>query len=106
MIGYFHHWMGEFRPAREQCEQAPGLCELGSPQLLASVDQRSLALGYLPLDLMILGYPDQALSRYEHSWRCSKSRRHPFSTAYTLLQTAHLQILRRDYERAWWFSMS
>jgi len=98
MIGSFHHWMGEFRPAREQCEQALGLCELESPQLLASVDHRSLALGYLPLDLMILGYPDQALSRYEQSRRWSKSRRHPFSTAYTLVQTAHLQTLRRDYE--------
>jgi class 3 adenylate cyclase/DNA-binding response OmpR family regulator/predicted ATPase len=98
MIGSFSHWMGDFAVARRHSEQALVGFEPEGRQFLASVDSISLALGFLPLDLMILGYPDQALLRYEQSRRWSKLRRHPHSAAYLLVQAAHLQTLRRDYE--------
>ncbi|MDQ2802958.1 MAG: hypothetical protein M3Y41_09855, partial [Pseudomonadota bacterium] len=81
MLGSCLHWLGEFVSAREHLEQALSLCLAEGHHSLVfiatGVDPRAVSLAYSALDLLILGYAEQALSRSEYALARSRQGQHP-----------------------------
>lgn len=89
--------LGELGAARTQLEQAlalygPGHCQ--SPAFL--VEPRVVALGFLALDLWLLGYPEQALARSQELLALSQTLSHPPDSATALLFAAELHLFRGE----------
>jgi class 3 adenylate cyclase/predicted ATPase len=93
----FH--LGEFHSAREHLERVLSMYVPGEHHLLASIaafDMRAAALTYLPLSLLILGYPDQARQWHEQALPWSRSLGHPHTLAFSLHYAAFFHLLGRD----------
>ena len=98
-MGLCMHQLGEFASARRHFERVLDLYVPQSHHSLASIaayDMQAVALSYLPLDLLILGYPERAAQWIGQSPDWSRSMRHPHNLAFSLTYAAILDLLRRD----------
>ena len=92
----FH--LGEFSAAREHFERVLRIYVPEAHHLLTSIaafDMRAVALSYLALELLLLGYPEQARrwNRQALSW--SRDLRHPHTLAFSLHYAAMYFLLER-----------
>ena len=92
----FH--LGEFRLAREHFQRVLSIYIPETHHLLTSIaafDMRAVALSYLALDLLILGYPEQGRQWNEQALIWNKNFRHPHTLAFSLHYAAIFGLLGR-----------
>jgi predicted ATPase len=102
-MGLNLHLLGEFCAAARSFERVLKLYdpnEHGALTAVAAYDMRALALVYLSVDLFILGYTAEALSRGEEAITWSRRLNHPHTLAYVLSFGALAHVLRRENEKA------
>jgi class 3 adenylate cyclase/predicted ATPase/energy-coupling factor transporter ATP-binding protein EcfA2 len=91
--------LGELVAAREHFEQSLALYD---PQrhrayvLLPGEDPGVVALSYVSLTLMLLGYPDQALRKSHEALTLAQQLAHPYSTMFALSYASCLHQGRRE----------
>jgi tetratricopeptide (TPR) repeat protein len=93
--------LGDFVRAREHLEQAVALGErVGSEEtpLSYAVDPRIAGQLMLAWDLWLLGYPDQARDNVLRALGLASERGDPYSVALAHYLTAHVHLLRREFE--------
>jgi predicted ATPase/class 3 adenylate cyclase len=90
--------LGEFGRAREHFER---VLEIYIPEAhhpltsIAAFDMRAVALSYLALELLILGYPEQARQWDSQALSWSRNLRHPHTQAFSLHYSAVFHLLGR-----------
>jgi tetratricopeptide (TPR) repeat protein len=83
-LGITLYFLGALVPARMHLEQAIAL-QTSVPML-----------AYAGLTLLLLGFPDQALTRIDEAQRWAQEQSHAFPLARALYYAAHFHQLRRD----------
>jgi predicted ATPase/class 3 adenylate cyclase len=102
-MGTCLHFAGEFAPAAEYFERVLNLYVPEQHSALATVaglDIKVQGLVDSAWDLLILGYPDRALSRGEQGLIWSRKLNHPHSLALALVNGAIFDLLRRADQAA------
>jgi len=95
--------LGDVAFSRKYFEQVLRLYDADLHRSIASVaafDPRVAALSYLSWNLLVLGYPDQALSWSEQALVWSRQLCHPPSLGYALTWAAVFNLLRRADQHA------
>jgi len=95
--------LGEFLLSRKYFQKVLTLYDTnlhGSIASVAAYDPRVAALSYLSWNLLVLGYPDQALSWSHQSLLWGRQLGHPHSLGYALTWAAILNLLRRGDQDA------
>jgi tetratricopeptide (TPR) repeat protein len=99
LVGVVLFYLGEFGRSLEHMEQVisdydPELhSTLG---LLYSSDPGLSALSFAALNLMYMGYPDQALAYSQRALQLARELSNPFALAFTLLLACWLRAVRMD----------
>jgi class 3 adenylate cyclase/predicted ATPase len=94
--------VGEHVSAKRHFEQVLSIYDPGTMRSSLSgspFEPRAHALSLLSLTLLLLGYPDQALARYNEGLFLSRSLGHTYTLHATLIFSGLLHVLLRD-ERA------
>jgi predicted ATPase len=98
-MGTCSYILGEFALSQKYFEHVLTLYDTsvhGSIASVAAYDPRVAALSYLSWNLLVLGYPDQALFWSEQSLLWGRQLGHPHSLGYALTWAAILHLLRRS----------
>ncbi|RQR21295.1 hypothetical protein DIE23_38355 [Burkholderia sp. Bp9143] len=94
--------LGELEPARVQLEQALALYDRRQQYPVAfysGLEPGVLGQSYLALDLLLLGYPDQAQARVQDALELARTLSSPAVTAPALTFAAELFLNRREERR-------
>jgi predicted ATPase len=101
-IGFALFFRGALVPARSSFEQALALYD---PQqhrdralLGGAQDFVVSCLSHLALSLIVLGYPDQAVTRIREALTRAQELAHPYSLVYALIHAVHVHELRLDMQ--------
>jgi tetratricopeptide (TPR) repeat protein len=98
-IGFCLFFRGELVQARTNFERAMALYD---PQqhrnraLMGVHDNVVTCLSHLALNLIVLGYPDQAVGRIREALTRAQELAHPYSLVYALLHAVTIHQLRLD----------
>ena len=96
-VTFFH--LGEFVAARAHLEQGMALYDAQYHRPHPNLqDPGVICLGYGAWALLVLGYPDQALTRVQEARRLAQQLAHPFSLAFALHCVSCLHQLRREVQ--------
>jgi predicted ATPase/class 3 adenylate cyclase len=96
-VAHCLHQLGEFASAVQNFTRVISLYTLDLHQSLTSIlayDMRVGALAYISWDLLILGFPDQALSQIDQALALSRKLQHPPTLAYALTMCGCFNRLR------------
>jgi DNA-binding winged helix-turn-helix (wHTH) protein/predicted ATPase len=101
-IGFALFFRGALVPARANFEQALALYDPqqhSDRQLLGGFQDHVVScLSQLTLGLIVLGYPDQAVTRIREALTRAQELAHPYSRVYALVNALTLHQLRRDIQ--------
>jgi predicted ATPase len=101
-MGFALFFRGALVPARSNFERALALYD---PQqhrdralLGGTQDFVVSCLSHLALSLIVLGYPDQAVTRIREALTRARELAHPYSLVYALIHAVHVHELRLDIQ--------
>lgn len=91
--------VGDFAVARRRLELAVALKSRGAAHNILGDPGGVGSLIYLALALLILGFPDQALNRYQQALTLAENSQEPFKLALSLSNACTFFYLQRDFDR-------
>jgi predicted ATPase len=103
IMGWALFFRGELVPARANFERAMALYDpqQHSDRALVGVhDSVVLCLSYLAWSLIVLGYPDQAVTRIFEALVRTQALAHPFSLVFVRMHDVWVHMLRREAQTA------
>lgn len=98
-LGTTLFYLGELAAARAQLEQAIALYDPRqhkSHAFVYGLEPGVQGLGYIAMDLWLLGYPDQALARSQEALDLARAPSHPPNLADALVYAAEVRLFRRE----------
>jgi len=102
-MGVALFFRGELVPARVNFERAMALYDpqQHSDRALVGVnDYVVMCLFYLAWSLIVLGYPDQAVTRISEALVRAQELAHPYSVVFARMHAVHVHELRREAQTA------
>jgi len=103
-MGFALWFRGELAPARANFERALALydSQQHSDRDLprGAQDHVVACLSHLAWGLVILGYPDQAVTHIHEALTRAQELAHPYSLVYALMHVVHVHELRREVQTA------
>lgn len=102
LMGNAQFFMGEFREAHAQFEQAVAFYDRSMHRILAvqsGQDPCVSSLIYDAMALLIMGFPEQAENRVAAAMSLARELSHPFTLAVCLMTAANYLCIRRDFQR-------
>jgi DNA-binding winged helix-turn-helix (wHTH) protein/predicted ATPase len=101
-MGFALFFRGELAPARANFERALALYDpqqhSDQPLLGGAQDFVVSCLSHLTLGLIVLGYPDQAVTCIREALTRAQELAHPYSLVYALIHAVHVHELRREIQ--------
>jgi class 3 adenylate cyclase/tetratricopeptide (TPR) repeat protein len=106
-MGFALFFRGVLVPARSNFEQALALDasqqyasqQYSDRELLGGFQDHVVScLSHLTLSLIVLGYPDQAVTRIREALTRAQEIAHPYSQVYALVHAVHVHELRREVQ--------
>jgi tetratricopeptide (TPR) repeat protein len=96
-MGQTLNFMGAFVDARTQLERTLAICASHKETIAAyrrfGTDDEVMALSFLAMTLLLLGYPDQSDAAIQQALSRARSLRLAFTTSWALSHAAHLGVL-------------